>query len=151
MVVLWVHHLILLEIFLIWEKLKHVQLKEMFEFVQKLCSLVILLDLRGLWWKSTVSHLVWEILNVFMHYLPDQKLRHSHDPGYGSDWLTGIVINHNLISATNLGFSYQNDYSEASELLYLHNQIWTYPSLLSCCTFIINIGLIHLFWAAVPS
>ena len=42
MVVLWVHHQVLAEIFLFWEKPKHVQLERMLEFVQKLCSTVLL-------------------------------------------------------------------------------------------------------------
>ena len=44
----------------------------------------------------TLSHLVWEIPNVFMHSLHDKKLRHSHIPGYGPNWLRGIVVNHSL-------------------------------------------------------
>ena len=41
-------------------------------------------------------HLVWEILNVFMQYLPDKKLRHFQASGYESDWFVGIVFNHSL-------------------------------------------------------
>ena len=43
-------------------------------------------------------YLVWKMLNFFMHYLPDKKLRYSHVPGYGTDWLNGIVVNHDLYS-----------------------------------------------------
>ena len=32
-----------------------------------------------------------------MHYLPDEKLRHSHIPGYGCDLLAGIIANHGLL------------------------------------------------------
>ena len=39
-VVLWVDHLILAEIFLIWEKPKHIQLEGKLELVQKLCNAV---------------------------------------------------------------------------------------------------------------
>ena len=28
------------------------------------------------------SHFVWEIVNVFMYYLPNKKLKYSHVPGY---------------------------------------------------------------------
>ena len=30
----------------------------------------------------SLSHLVWEILNIFIHDQPDKKLRHFHVPGY---------------------------------------------------------------------
>ena len=49
-----------------------------------------LLVLQGHWGKLALSYLVWEIDNVFMHYLPDKKLRHSHVPG--PDWLVGIEL-----------------------------------------------------------
>ena len=43
------------------------------------------------------SHFLWEISIVFMHYMPDKKLRHSHVRGYWFDWLTAIIVNHNLV------------------------------------------------------
>ena len=76
------------------KKTKHVRLARMLEFVEKLSSVVFPFAYRGLWWKSAISFLVWEIPNVFMHYLPDKKLRHSHVPDYGSDGLAGIVLNY---------------------------------------------------------
>ena len=63
---------------------------------------------------------MWEIPNVFMHYLPDKKLRHSYIPGYGSDWFAGIIINH-VLDLTNKFSSFLRTISEASELPYLHN------------------------------
>ena len=43
-----------------------------------------------------LSHLIWGILNVFVHYLPDKKLRHSHIPSYRLDWHAVIIINHGM-------------------------------------------------------
>ena len=96
--VLWVHHLILTEIFLICDKKtlkKYIWLDGMLEVVDRLSSVVFVLVLGGLWWKLAFSHNVWEIPNVFMHYQLDKKLWHSHVAGYGPDWLAGIIVNHN--------------------------------------------------------
>ena len=47
MVILWVHHLILAEIFLIWEKIKHVQLEGIFEFIQSFLVQFFVLSFMG--------------------------------------------------------------------------------------------------------
>ena len=44
----------------------------------------------------TLSHLVWGIPNVPMHYLPDKKPRRYHVLGYTPDGLSGIVVKHNI-------------------------------------------------------
>ena len=44
----------------------------------------------------SLSHLICEIANVFMHSLLDKKLRHSYVSGNGLDWLAVIVVKHVL-------------------------------------------------------
>ena len=59
-----------------------------------------------------------------MHYLPNKKLRESHEPGYGPDCLAGIGVNHGLSLTQNFVCSFrlffsrsvQDDQNEASEL-----------------------------------
>ena len=96
MVVLWVPHLILAKIFLRWEKAKHVWLEGRLEFVWKLCSIIFTLVLSWLVMKKKKKkkrRTFWiYISNIFIHYLPYKKLRHS----YESDWLTRIIVNHGL-------------------------------------------------------
>ena len=58
----WVYHQILAENFLIWQKAKHVWLKGMLEFVQKLCIAAFLLAFHTLWLKLILSHLVWKMI-----------------------------------------------------------------------------------------
>ena len=103
----------------------HVWLEEMLEF-QKLCN-VFVCD------KNWPFVILWEIPNVFMHYLPDKKPLRPYVPGYGSDWLAEIIVNHGLDLTNKFGsffFSYQNDQWEASEL---------------CPIFVIIIGTIQVF------
>ena len=64
-----------------------------------------------------------------MHYLADKKLRHSHVPGYVSNWLSRIVVNHGWSKQQVWEFfSYQNDQSVAYELPYIRNHYWTHPT-----------------------
>ena len=105
MIVLWVHHLILAEI-LISEEPKNAWVERMLEFVQKLCRMVFPPVPRHLWWKLALSHLVWEIPNVFMCNLPDKKLRHFHVPGYQLAWLVGIIVNHSVEFTKKFGSSF---------------------------------------------
>ena len=46
---------------------------------------------------------------VFMHNTPDKKLRNSHVPGYGSDWLAEIVAEYGQVLSNKFGsfFFYQ--------------------------------------------
>ena len=71
--------------------------------------------------KLALSHLVWKIVNVFMHHLPDKKFRHFHDPGYRPDWIVGIIINYGLNFIKKFFFSEQNNQSKASKLSYFRN------------------------------
>ena len=75
------------------------------------------------------SHLVWEIANVFLRYLPNKKPRHSHSPSY--DWLAGIVVNHSL-DLTNKFWS-----TFLMKTIRMRIPSW--------CTFVITIGLIQFF------
>ena len=67
-----------------------------------------------------------------MHYLPDKKLRHFHVPGYGPDWLDGIVVNHGLDLTLKFGCSFLIRTSRGR--------------IPSCRTFVITIGLIQFFF-----
>ena len=58
------------------------------------------------WLKLALSHFVWEILNIFMHYLSDDKLRHSYISGY---WFAGIMA---WISPTNSGIVFLSEQSD---------------------------------------
>ena len=79
--------------------------------------------------KLDFSYFVREISNVFMHHLPDKKLKHSYVPVYEPDWLAGIVFNHSLDLTKKFGNSLLNRMiSEAAELPYLHNH-WIHPTL----------------------
>ena len=60
-VILWVQHLIQAEIFLFSEKPKHIQL-DMFEFVQKICSIAFLSSL------IKIGHLLSCMRNTKCHY-----------------------------------------------------------------------------------
>ena len=73
----------------------------------------------------------WEILNIYMPYLSDKKLRHFHVPGYKSDGPTEIVVNHGQDHKNKLCSSF------LIEIIRIR--------LLSCRTFVIIVGLIKLF------
>ena len=60
-----------------------------------------------------------------LFYLLGKKLRCSHVPGYGFDWLAGIIVNHSL----DLGYKFGSSFLIRRML----------PS---CHTFIITIGLV---------
>ena len=76
-----------------------------------------------------LSYIIWKISKIYMHYLPDKKLKHF--PGYGPDWLTEILVNHGLDLSNKFGSSF-----------FLR---MIRVKLLSCRTFIITIELIQLF------
>ena len=80
--------------------------------------------------KPALSHLVWEIPNVFMHHQLNKKLRQSMN-GYESDWLARTVVNNGL----DLNKKFRNSF--------LIRTIWV--GLLSYRTFIITIRLIQVF------
>ena len=87
--------------------------------------------------KLALSGIEWEIPNVFMHYLPDEKLRHSHVSDYEPNWLAGIVINHGLDLTTNFRSSFLT---------------WTIRVRLRCSrTFVITTGLDQFFSNSLSS
>ena len=123
-------YLILAEFFLIWEKAKHVQLGRMLEFVQKLCSVVFPLVLHGQWLK----------IGPFLIFYEKYRMT-SCTNCFTKDSDTLIFLAIDLIDL--LGslsiiawispkirqfYSYQNDQSEVSELLYLRNHYWTHST-----------------------
>ena len=81
--------------------------------------------------KMLLFHYVWEILNVFMCYMPDKKLKHSYVTDYGLDRIAEIIVNHSL------------DFSYKLRISFLIRTIRV--RLLSCHTFIIPTGLIQFF------
>ena len=85
--------------------------------------------------KMALSHLVWEIANVFMHYLPDKKRIHSYVPGCGLEWLAGIVANQDL--------DVTNKFLGCFQIRTIRVR------LLSCHTFEINNRLIQLIYCKV--
>ena len=100
--------------------------------VQKLSSMVFSIVLCDPWSKLALSHIVWEIPNVVMHYLPDKKVKHSHASGCGPDWLAGIVVNH--------GLDLTDKYGSAFLIRTIRVRLWR------CSTFVITIRLVQLFW-----
>ena len=109
---LWGHHLILAEIFLIWQKPQHVW--GCLNLFKSFAAWSFFL-----WYKLVFSHFVWEIPNVFMHYLPDKKPWLSYVPRYGADWLLESLSIMAWLSPTNSD-------------IFLSEQLIRHPS---CCTF----------------
>ena len=87
------------------KKANHVWMERYSSSSKSFESAVFLLIFYVLWWKLALSYLVWEIPNVFMHYLSNKKLRHSHIRRYEPGWLTGIVVNHGLTWLNKFGSS----------------------------------------------
>ena len=78
-----------------------------------------------------ISSSLWSILdmlNIFMHYLPDKKLWHSHVSCYGPNWFAGIIVNHGLDLTNKFRHSF---FMRTIRVKFL-----------SCCTFVISFGLI---------
>ena len=111
--VLWIHRLILAEI--CWSGC--------LSLFKNFVAWSFFLSFMAYDKRIALSHLLWEIQNVFMYYLPDKKLRHFYVLGNGPDWLAGIVVSHGLD---------------------LSNTFWNYfqirIKLLRCCTIVITIG-----------
>ena len=122
------HHLTMVKNFLILEKPNHIWMEEMLEFVQKLFSMVFPLVLNGLW-----SKLAFLILyeKYWMSFCTTCLISHSDmslvmDPVN----LLGILLIIAWISP------------KTQELFLIKTMR---VILLSCCMFIITIGLIQLF------
>ena len=81
--------------------------------------------------KLVYTDLVWEILNIFMHYQPDKKLNYLHVSGNRPDCYAGIVNSHDLDLTKKFGSSFL---------------VRTIRGRLpNCRSFVITIGIIQLF------
>ena len=126
--VLWFYHLTLAEIFLIWEKPMHVQLEGILQLVQKINFFLYFMTCD----KN------WPFLILYKKYRMSScttcLIRNSNTPmSLAMDLidLQGSMLIMASISPTNSGvlFSYQNNQSVASQLLYLQNHKWNHPTL----------------------
>ena len=90
MVVQWFHQIIL-EVFLIWQKAKYVQLKGM---LQNFVVWFFFLSFMACEKIGPFSSCMKNTKSLTYIYLPDKEIRHSHVPDSEPDWLAGIIINH---------------------------------------------------------
>ena len=78
---------------------------------------------------------VWEIPNIFMHYLPDKKLRHSNVPGFEPNWFARVIVNHglNLTNKFESSFLIRTMRVNLSSFIISIELIQLFCNLLYCC------------------